>query len=233
MALQLLATVTADGQYTNPSKANLTFVAIGGGAGGGPDFMGIGAGGGGGGGAIAYKTLTGLAGNEVYDVVIGTAGASGSNGGDTSVGVPHSTSCLAKGGSAGIADGVAGAGGLASGCTGDAAADGGDGGTKATTTGGGGGAGGGYSVSGSNLTLSAGGDASTSTGGTASGSGGGAGGNGGTNGNAGNDGSNYGGAGGGAGQASATAGAGKAGVVYVYWEDGISGGKKRCQSVVA
>lgn len=125
--------------YTTGARALFVEAIGGGGAGGGvATAANSGAGGGGGAGAYACSWITTLK-AAPYTVAIGAAGTPGAaganpggNGGDTTF---DTTAIVAKGGSGGIADtnaaihvgGLGGAGGLASGSTGDLVLDGGQG----------------------------------------------------------------------------------------------------------
>lgn len=133
------------------------------GAGGGAGGSGGGAFGrpGGGGGAYSLKSSIGVTPASGYSATVGTGGALNTNGGDTSFVGDSSNTCLAKGGSCGVAiSGAGGAGGVAASGTGDTKYSGGAGGTSTGAGGAGGGSSAGTGSAGANGT-----GASSATGG--------------------------------------------------------------------
>lgn len=203
-------TITSSTNWTVPPDVYyVTVEAWGGGGGGGNVTSGAA---GGGGGAYAANTLRLTPGNS-YSVTIGSAGAVGVAGGDTSFAAP--TSVVAKGGSPGIG-GVGGSGGSAASSTGSTKYSGGRGGDL-SGNGKGGGGGGGSATSTAN-----GGDGEVANNGGNGGTGQGAGGAGGGNNSAGSPGVIPGGAGGGGGNGGSSAAGSRGEVVLTYTTSVIS-----------
>jgi predicted glutamine amidotransferase len=179
---------TTSDTWTAPVGIEWAYVEVWGGGGGGATPSGNGvATGGGGGGAYSASNLTSIT-PGVYTITVGSAGGSGTSGGDSWFST--STTVMAKGGGGGVAN-TGGTGGAAASGHGTTKYSGGDGsnGIDSTATGAGGGGAG---------STGDGGNASGTTGGSGTSELGGNGGNGVTAAGAGGTGNNYGGGGGGA-----------------------------------
>lgn len=200
-------TYTSNGTFLAPAGVTSVNVQCWGGGGGGSTTNNVG--GGGGGGAFASGVVPVVPGST-YNVVIGSRGSSGVNGGNTSF---NNTSVVAAGGtSAGTNMSAAGIGGSVAASIGTIRYAGGNGAAGSGSVAGGGGGGAGSTGTGNN--------ASTYIRGAAKSVSGGAGGNGRrqTRGN-GSAGANYGGGGGGAygNGTSATGGLGARGLAIISW----------------
>jgi hypothetical protein len=221
-------TFVTSGTWTVPANVySAVFEAWGGGGAGGGTSSNSTGGTGGGGGDYAKTTLTGLNTNDSYTITVGSGGSAstgnGSNGGDSYVVNPaSSTFVMAAGGNGGKAGcGIPGCniGGSGSTSAGDVTYNGGSasfGSTSSATSGSGGGGAGSTGI---------GGNASGTTAGSGSSANGGNGGAGGTGNYVGAAGSNYGGGGSGASKSSGSSkqgGAGAQGLVTVTYTVGNS-----------
>ena len=129
-------TFNSNGSYTVPAgyTAVVKIEAWGGGGGGGGVFTGLNARGGGGGGAYASSTITLLPG--AYAVTVGTGGAEGINGGNSTF---NGTTVVAEGGFAPTIINYGSPGGRIANSVGDVKFAGGSGGNAYSEAGGGGG----------------------------------------------------------------------------------------------
>jgi hypothetical protein len=135
-------TFDASGSFTVPPGVTQIYVIAWGGGGGSASSTRNGGQGGGGGGAMAAGFIP-VSPGATYTVTVGAPGAPDGDGGSSSVVGDGGTSVVAVGGKTGVDPGTAGAGGLASACTGTATHSGGTGGAGNSTPGSGGAGGGG------------------------------------------------------------------------------------------